>query len=182
VLAAFPGSAALADDESEIIALQDSLENALNDFDVDKTLALLDDDFVLINIPGTVTTGMDGIRAYFEMMVLGNDAYLKGARFEMHIEGEPLIRDGRFAFIHGGATNYYQFSVGGTLDLPTFWSATLVKGQGGWKISSLHISGNVFSNPLLDELYWVFLMILTVAMAVAGVGGYWFAKKYRTPG
>jgi ketosteroid isomerase-like protein len=182
VLAAFPGSTAVADDKSEIISLQDSLETALNNFDVDKTLALLDDDFVLINIPGTVTTGMDGIRAYFEMMVLGNDAYLKGARFEMHIEGEPLIRDGRFAFIHGSAINYYQFSVGGTLDLPTFWSATLVKDEGGWKISSLHISGNVFNNPLLDELYWIVLVVLISAVSITGTGAYMLARKYRKSG
>jgi len=132
---------------------------------------------VLLNIPGEATIGKTGIRAYFEKMIGGSDAYLKDARFEMHIEGEPLIRDDRFAFIHGSAMNYYRFSIGGTLDLPTFWSATLVKNTAGWKMSSLHISGNVFSNPLLDELYWVFLLILAVAMAFACIGSYFIARR-----
>ncbi len=173
-------SPASADDESEIISLRDSVVDAVNNVDVEKTLALLDDDFVLINIPGDVTTGKNGIRAYFDMMVLAKDAYLKDARFEMRLDGKPLIRDGRFAFMQGHAINHYHFSAGGTLDLPTFWSATLVKGETGWKLSSLHISANVFKNPLLEKLYWIFLVVLVVAMGVAGAVGYIFAKKSRT--
>jgi hypothetical protein len=40
----------------------------------------------------------------------------------------------------------------GPFQLNSRWSATVAKSNGEWKIASLHLSSNVFTNVLISEL------------------------------
>jgi len=166
-----------ANDEQEITTIVDDLLTNINDNDVDSTLALLNENFVLINIPGDVSVGKEEIRQYFDKMIVAKDAYLKSARFDMSLDAKPLISNDQHAFVRGRAVNYYQFSVGGSLDLPTFWTATRIKTNGEWKLSTFHISANVFQNPLLDELYWIVFAVLIVSTSTVGAGAYLTGRR-----
>ena len=58
---------------------------------------------------------------------------------------------GGIALADGKAVDEFCPHARGPFRLDSNWSSTMVKIDGQWKIASLHLSSNVFTNPLLAE-------------------------------
>jgi hypothetical protein len=50
---------------------------------------------------------------------------------------------------YGHSNDHYDLTDGTEFDQNTRWTATLVKKDGKWKATSIHISTNMFDNPIL---------------------------------
>jgi hypothetical protein len=153
-------------DRNDLLAVHRELSNAVNTVNVEKAISLIDNRVVFVNIPGTVTIGHEGIRRYFDIMLLAKNAYLRSASFDFEVDGEPVIIDQKFAIAHGHSVNHYQFAAGGTLDLPVNWSASMIKNDGKWKVVSLHVAGNVFNNPLMAKAYWIMIILGIISLII----------------
>ena len=67
----------------------------------------------------------------------------------------------------GNSVDHYEFPDGTQFDTNTRWSATLVKEGDQWLIASLHVSENLFDNPVLDMTK----RAATLTAVVTGIGG-----------
>jgi hypothetical protein len=84
-------------------------------------------------------------------MVGGEHAILKRYLTRAKV-GAPARFHGEVAVADGSAADEFYPNARGVFRLDSRWSATMVKNAGQWKIVALHLSSNVFNNPLLDEL------------------------------
>jgi len=161
----------------EIYKSFNTLSEAVNQVNVNQALNQIDNRIVFVNIPGTVTYGLEGIKKYFDIMLLAKDAYLKSAQFDFKIVGEPLIIDNRIALANGHSINRYTFSTGNKMDMPVDWTGAMIKENGKWKVISLHVAGNVFKNPLLDKMYWIFGIVLVLSITIFSGIFFWLGRK-----
>jgi len=77
--------------------------------------------------------------------------------------GAPAKFYGDVAIADGSTADEFYPIARGPFSLDSRWSTTVVRNAGEWKIEALHLSANVFNNPLLDEI--------KADIVKAGVGG-----------
>jgi hypothetical protein len=65
---------------------------------------------------------------------------------------------------YGHSNDHFKLRDGTEFDQLTRWSSTLVKKDGRWKVASVHISANLFDNPVL------YLAVKTTALWTGGIG------------
>jgi len=70
---------------------------------------------------------------------------------------------------------------GRTLDYPGRWSATLVREGNQWLIANLHVSTNIFENPLLEITKKVFFTAGAIAIVIALALGYFWGRRKTLP-
>ena len=114
-------------------------------------LAQMDDNVTVIWLNAEVSRGKPEVKAYYRRMVGGEQAILKKYLTKAKV-GAPAQFYGDVAVADGSAADEFYPNARGVFRLDSRWSSTMVKNAGEWKIVSLHLSSNVFNNPLIDEL------------------------------
>jgi ketosteroid isomerase-like protein len=169
----------------ELRALKRELEDASNKGDIDGVLARLDKDVVVTWLNGEVSLKPEGVRAYLERMTKGpNRAVNSFKTFPTVDDLTHLYGDTGVAY--GSSKDRFELTDGRVFEVPTRWSATLVKKNGKWLVANFHASTNMFDNPVLD------IAIRKTATWAGGIGagaglllGFlagWFLRKRRTAG
>jgi ketosteroid isomerase-like protein len=161
----------------ELRDLKKGLTEAVLKKDVEKQLTFVTKDVVVTWQNGDVVKGHDGLKKFLD----------KGAESKMFqgYSKEPEPTD--LTILYGDDTGIsYGTSVGKytvlgqNIELKNYWTATLVKEEGNWKISSYHVSGNLLDNPLLNAakqyLYWVGGGALVVGLLLGFLVGRMTAK------
>lgn len=151
-----------AEDRKALIRVFTEMEAAINTQDVGRMVAQMTPDATVTWLNGEVSRGHDEIRAYYYRMVQGPDRYLDkyttAAKIGAHARffGDVAVADGtmRDSFIPVAR---------GPFNLDSNWTSTSVKINGQWKVASLHLSSNVFTNDLIEEA--------TSAAVKTGIGG-----------
>jgi hypothetical protein len=68
----------------------------------------------------------------------------------------------------------------GPFKLSSRWSSTVAKSDGQWKIVSLHLSSNVFTNPLIAELTRALTYAGGAGLVVGGLAGWLLGRRRRS--
>ena len=153
----FAGNARAADpdpheaERKQLLAVFAEVEGSINDQNIDRMLAQMDDNVTVIWLNAEVSRGKDEVKAYYRRMVGGENAILKKYLTKAKV-GAPAKFYGDIAVADGSAADEFYPNARGVFRLDSRWSAALVRKSGEWKIVSLHLSSNVFNNPLLDEI------------------------------
>ena len=140
-----------ADDRKQLRAMLAEFEAAINAQSIDRMVAAMADDVTVIWLNAEVSRGKDEVRAYYGRMVGHDKAILRKYLTNAAI-GAPAKFYGDIAIADGSAADEFYPIARGFFRLDSRWSSTMVKNAGEWKIVSLHLSSNVFNNPLLDEI------------------------------
>ena len=151
-----------ADDRKQLRAMLAEFEAAINAQSIDRMVAQMDDNVTVIWLNAEVSRGKDQVRAYYGRMVGHEKAILNKYMTKASL-GAPAKFYGEVAIADGAAADEFYPIARGFFRLDSRWSSTMVKNVGEWKIVSLHLSSNVFNNPLLDEI--------KADIVKAGVGG-----------
>ncbi|MBK7325218.1 MAG: hypothetical protein IPI89_03490 [Propionivibrio sp.] len=102
------------------------------------------------------------VKAYYSRMVGGEGAILKKYETKVSLSA-PAHFYGDVAVADGKADDAFYPHKRDLFHLDSRWSSTLGKIDGNWRIITLHLSANVFTNPLMAEAErWIWF---------AGVGG-----------
>lgn len=139
-----------AGDRQELLALMAEVEAGINAQNVDRLTALMTDDVSVTWLNAEVSHGKDEVGAYYRRMVGGPGAVLKSYRTKVSLTA-PARFYGETAVADGRADDEFVPHKRGVFRLDSRWSATLRKLDGQWRIAALHLSSNVFTNPLLAE-------------------------------
>jgi ketosteroid isomerase-like protein len=139
------------DDRKRLRAMLAEFEAAINAQSIERMVAQMDDNVTVIWLNAEVSRGKDEVKAYYGRMVGHDKAILKKYLTKATL-GAPAKFYGDIAIPDGAAADEFYPIARGFFTLDSRWSSTMVKNAGEWKIVSLHLSSNVFNNPLLDEI------------------------------
>ena len=155
-----------ADDRTRLRAMLAEFEAAINAQSIDRMVANMADDVTVIWLNAEVSRGKDEVRAYYGRMV-GHDKAILSKYLTKATLGAPAKFYGDVAIADGSTADEFYPIARGVFRLDSRWSTTVVKDGGEWKIASLHLSSNVFNNPLLDEIK----LDIVKAAVVGALGG-----------
>jgi len=168
VIANLTIGAAWADDDShagdrkQLLTLMKEVEAGINAQDAKRLTAMMADDVTVIWLNAEVSRGKDEVLAYYARMVGGEGAILKKYVTQVSLDA-PARFYGDAAIAEGKAADEFFPQARSPFRLDSHWSTTLRKVDGEWRIASLHLSANVFTNPLMAEAQqWIWY---------AGAGG-----------
>ena len=140
-----------AEDRAQLRAMLAEFEAAINAQSIDRMVAAMDDNVTVIWLNAEVSRGKDEVRAYYGRMV-GHDKAILSKYLTKASLGAPAKFYGDVAIADGSAMDEFYPIGRGFFRLDSRWSTTVIKNAGQWKIVALHLSSNVFNNPLLDEV------------------------------
>ncbi|MBY0521966.1 MAG: nuclear transport factor 2 family protein [Gemmataceae bacterium] len=147
----------------ELRALFKEVLDAYNKADYDRLITYLDDDVVVIWQNADVSKKPAGVKEYFDKMMKGPNAVVKSAKIDPTVDDLTHLY-GDTGVAYGSSKDQYVLTDGTEFVQNTRWSASVVKRGGKWKVASVHISTNMFDNPILD-------MAVKKTMWMAGGGG-----------
>lgn len=154
---------ARAEDRKQLLALMTEVEAGINAQSVDRLTAMMSDDVTVTWLNAEVSRGKSEVKAYYSRMVGGEGAILEKYVTRVTL-GAPARFFGDLAVAEGKAADEFFPHSRGPFRLDSNWSSTLRKVDGQWKIATLHLSTNVFTNPLMAEAgRWIWY---------AGTGGF----------
>ena len=137
-------------DREALIKVFNEMEAAINAQDVERMVAQMTPDATVTWLNGEVSRGHDEIRAYYHRMVQGPDRildkYTTAAKIGAHARfyGDVAVADGTMR------DSFFPVARG-AFQLDSNWTSTSVKIDGQWKVASMHLSANVFTNDLIQE-------------------------------
>jgi uncharacterized protein (TIGR02246 family) len=138
------------EDRRLLRVLMAEAEAGINAQSPDRLVALMSDDVTVIWLNAEVSRGKAEVKAYHQRMVGG-----PGTILQKYVTKVSLTRPARFhgdiAIADGKAADEFYPHARGPFRLDSNWSSTMAKTDGQWKIVTLHLSSNVFTNPLLAE-------------------------------
>lgn len=139
-----------AEDRKLLRVLMAEAEAGINAQSADRLVALMSDDVTVSWLNAEVSRGKPEVKAYHQRMVGG-----PGTILQKYVTKVSLSRPARFygdiAIADGKAADEFYPHARGPFRLDSNWSSTMAKIDGQWKIVTLHLSSNVFTNPLLAE-------------------------------
>jgi hypothetical protein len=139
-----------AEDRKQLLQLMAEVEAGINEQNIERMLAQMEDSATVTWLNAEVSRGKADIKAYYQRMVGGEDAILK-KYFTKAKLGAPAKFYGDIAIADGTTADEFFPWKRGVFKFNSNWSGTMVKSDGRWRLASLHLSTNVFNNPLLDE-------------------------------
>ncbi len=162
-----------ANDEAvhnELRALRDGLVDAMNKGDIERELTYLAPNVVVTWHNAEVSRGREGVRAYLNRILTGPNKFISAYSANVEVDELTLLYGGETGISFGSAVEHFTLANGTALDLPSRWSATLVKMGDKWLVASLHASDNLFDNPMLTmakrTAYWAGGICLVVGLLI----------------
>jgi len=141
---------ARAEDRKQLRALMSEVEAGINAQSVERLTALMSDDVTVTWLNAEVSRGKGDVKAYYSRMVGGEGTILEKYLTKVSL-GAPARFVGDIAMAEGKAADEFFPHARGPFRLDSNWSSTMKKIDGQWKIVTLHLSTNVFTNPLMAE-------------------------------
>ena len=163
-------SADATDTHEAIRAVRDGVLKAMREKDADALVSYLHENVVLTAQAGTelkVFRKHDGVRGYLDQMLTGSNPGVRSLELNVEVDELTILHGQDAGVAFGSSNDHYVLSGGNEFDLATRWSATLVGENETWKIANLHVSSNLFDNPVLAAA----VSANYVAASFAAVGG-----------
>jgi ketosteroid isomerase-like protein len=155
-------------DHIELRAMKDQLVKGINEGNMDLIDPLLHPEVVVTWQDGKVCKGPAAIRKFYADMAAKSKKTFQGYKIPPTADEPTILHAGK----HAGVAYGYNVGVfhlaGKDFEMNNRWTATMVKEDGKWLLSSYHVSMNVLDNPLLNTVKVVGIGSAAVAL-VAGV-------------
>lgn len=156
-----------AADRKQLLQLMNAVESAINEQNVDRMLTQFADDAIVTWLNAEVSRGKEEIKAYYQRMVGAEGAILKKYLTKAAL-GAPARFYGDIAVADGSTADEFFPWKRGVFAFDSRWSGTMAKIDGQWKLVALHLSTNVFTNPLIAE-YEQMLRFVGIGAFAAGL-------------
>lgn len=152
--------------------LRDGLIEAVNNKDLDKLTSLLHKDVILTAQDGeklSTVRGVKEIRDYIDRLLVGPSAGVTKLVVHPKVAELTILHGDDAGIAYGDSSDDYTLRNGTQFVLNSRWSATVVKTDNDhWQLASLHISSNLFDNPVLNAQV-KYATLVTVVAGVAGI-------------
>ena len=168
-----------AEDRKELLKVFREIEASINAQSVDRMVTQMAPDATVTWLNGEVSRGHDEIKGYYNKMVRGEKRILDKYTTAAKVAAPAMFYGNGDVAVADGTTEDEFFPVArGPFRLSSNWTATCAKTDGQWKVVALHLSSNVFTNPLMDEAKGAVWYAATGALAGGFVLG-WIMSRLR---
>ena len=168
-----------AEDRKELLKVFREIEAAINAQSVDRMVMQMAPDATVTWLNGEVSRGHAEIKGYYERMVKGEKRILDKYTTTAKVSAPARFFGGGEVAVADGTTEDEFFPVArGPFRLSSNWTSTSAKIDGQWKVVGLHLSSNVFTNPLMDEAKGAVWYTATGCLAGGFVLG-WLTARIR---
>src|SRR3984957_19741382 len=143
------------EDRQALLKVLSDVETAINAQDIEGLLAQMRPDCTVTWWNAEISRGHDQIRAYYRRMVKDDGRFISKYTTQAKLGDHArfLGSGGDVAVADGSMVDQFFPIIRGPFKLDSRWSVTLAKSPTGeWKIATLHLSSNVFTNTLINEL------------------------------
>ena len=170
------------DDRQALLKILSEVEKAINAQDVEAIIAQMRPDCTVVWWNAEVSRGAEEIRTYYRKMMKDDGRLI--TRYETKA---TLGAHARFvgsgadvALAEGSMEDEFFPVIRGPFKLNSRWSATAAKSTDGqWKIVSLHLSSNVFTNTLISELTRALWYAGGAGLVIGGLAGWLVGRRRR---
>lgn len=163
----------------ELRALRDRMLVAYQSRDLDALLADCSDEVVITWQNGQRNVGHQAFRDFYTEMMDGDQAIVEDIDTNFSVDDSSILYGGDTAVARGTVEDRFVLRSGSEFTLDSMWTATLVKGDAGWKVASFHVSASIFDNPILEAAKKS-LVVVGLICAACGIGiGLLFARLIR---
>jgi ketosteroid isomerase-like protein len=142
-------AASAAQLHDEIRRMRDGALAALGRGDVNGILAHLHPNIIFAPMNGEIVRGPLQIRDYFNRMLKGPDRRVQNIQLKLDV-AELADLYGNTAVAYGTSEGYYKLTNGMEFTVNTNWTASLVRDNGKWLLTSFQAAPDVFDNPILE--------------------------------
>jgi ketosteroid isomerase-like protein len=151
--------------------VRDNLIEAVNSKNSKALLEELHPKVVLTSQDGQdlkIAKGRSEVESYIDRLLVGPSRGIESLKLNVTVDDLSILYHGNTAIAYGSSKDEYVLAKGGKFELPTRWSATLIKENDRWLVANLHVSTNLFDNPVLSAT-WTTAKWLTVGGLVVGL-------------
>lgn len=135
----------------ELRAIKDGLVTAFNQRDYDGFMKFLHPNVVATWQNAEVARRHEGIKAFMKKMSEGDTKQVESVQARVEVdELTSLYADTGVAF--GSLEQDFKFTDGKEITLKSRWTATFIRENGHWLLAAIHVSANVFDNPVLSRI------------------------------
>jgi ketosteroid isomerase-like protein len=170
------------EDRQALLKILSGVESAINAQDIESLIAQMNPDCTVTWWNAEISRGHGEIRAYYRRMVKDEgriiSKYTTKAKLGAH--ARFVGSGGDVALADGSMEDEFFPIIRGTFKLNSRWSATAAKSGGEWKIVNLHLSSNIFTNPLISELTRALWYAGGAGLLIGGLAG-WFLGRRAKP-
>jgi len=167
-----------AADREALIKVLREIEAGINAQDIDRMVAQMDAQATVTWLNGEVSRGHNEIKSYYARMLKGEqrilDRYVTAAKVST---GARFFGAGQVAVADGTMEDDFFPVARGPFHLSSNWTSTSAKIDGQWKVVSLHLSSNVFTNSLIAEAKAALWYAAGGAALLALLVGWWFGRR-----
>jgi len=188
-LLASPIAAAQGDNDAiheQLRSLRDGMLDAWERRDIDGLLEYVDADVVVTWQNGEVNRGHDEIRSFYSAAVGGEDSVIESIDSTLEMSEVSMLHGPDSAIAFGMLNDRIAFAAGPTgvsfigagteIELDSHWTAALALKNGRWQVTALHVSTNMFSNPVLSLAFgatrWIaggLGLLLGIVLTIVGM-------------
>ncbi len=163
----------------ELIQLREGLINSFKANDMDRFGAYLATNVVVTWQSGEVCKGRESLKETFKKLTQGDRPVIQKVSLEPVVIGHQSQGDWIMAW--GEMNDSFSFGGGSILPLRSRFTMTAHRSNGHWLVSSLHISANVFENPMLTSATRRVVAFGGVLAGLLGLGvGFSFGRSWKT--
>ncbi len=163
-----------------LLKILTAVEAAINAQDIEGMIAQMSPDCTVTWWNAEISRGHDEIRAYYRKMVKDDGRLINKYTTQSKIGGHArFIGSGSdVALAEGSMEDEFFPVIRGSFKLNSRWSSTVAKSATGeWKIASLHLSSNVFTNSLMAEMARMIYIAAAVALLIGAIAGWFFGRR-----
>lgn len=140
------------EDRQALLKVFREIEAGINDQNVNRMVAQMHPQATVTWLNGEISRGHGEIKAYYDRMVKGENRYLDKYLTAAKVEAPArFYGNGEVAVADGSMEDEFIPVSRATFKLSSRWTSTSVKIDGQWKVVSMHLSSNVFTNSLIAE-------------------------------
>ena len=170
--------------EQELNAVREDLRKAFNTGDLELLLSYCHPQVIATWPNGDVAVGHDGVRKIIDTLVKSDQRPFDSYEVNPVVENRVVLNEGQVVVSRGRFNDRYTLTRprGEQIDLGSLWTATLIKANDRWLITSFHLSANAFDNPVISLYLSLTRMVAGTVGGAAGlivgvVLGVWWTKR-----
>lgn len=155
---------------NQLRELKDSMLSAISKKDKAAVLGLLAEDVVVTVQDGSKLVCVrkpEGVADYLDRLLTGPKPGVSEIQIDLKVDEKTILYGDTLGVAFGSSDDRYVLNGGASFDLKTRWTATVVSKDGKWLLAGLHVSSNLFDNPIVVSQQSTLKFALAIA---AGIG------------
>ncbi len=165
----------------QLRALREDFILAVNGKDYEAIIAMLHPEVILTAQEGknlSLIRRQDGVRKYLDRLLVAPGHGVESLRITPRVDDLSILYGDDTAIAFGSSQDHYRLVNGNEFDLKTRWSVTVVKEGDRWLLANIHVSTNLFDNPVLATVSRMAIWLAAGSFFVGLLIGH-FARRLR---